>query len=526
MSALSIAWLAVSVSAAEWRPKELWCGGNLFGLLLYNKGGCRGYEERDFAVLEKYGFNFVRLPIDYRFLARKDGNWYEPDDGETRKLDAGVEYGRKHRLHVQVCFHRIPGYTVAGYDPEKHDIFKDQEALDAACRYWSFLARRYKGIPNDELSFNLFNEPSALSGGASGRYASAESRYPVVIRALVKAIRDNDPDRFIVADGLGTGPHGYLPVKGLEDIPNFGWATRGYEPMLVSHCGAKWVGLENSPVPDWPFDPEAPIGVFAERGRPNDFAPFELLDLPPCTVAFTFARGVATRAELEAVADGRVVKCETLVPVKGAPGWTDVRVNETWKNTVGSYTGRVEVVLAKGAKTFSIATVRGEWARPDACFITSADGRHSVRIGFASQFVKPENFRQKFRGWDAAKAFRPVDVKGEDIPRRYEDDAREYLYRTQFRFLDAALPKGGFVMAGEFGVYNKTPHAMSLSLIEAYFRMWQERGMGWAVWGFRGSMGVIDSGRADVEYEQTPDGKVDREMLDLFRRYMKRGEAK
>lgn len=504
----------------NWRPKARWRGGNLFGLLLYNHpSSANGYEEREFAHLEKSGFNFVRLPIDYRFLAKKDGTWYQPDDAEARKLDLGVEYGRKHHLHVQVCFHRIPGYTVAGYDPEKHDLFKDKEALDAACRYWAFLARRYKGISNDELSFNLFNEPSALSGGGSGRYAAAESRYPAVIRALIKAIRTEDPERFIVADGYGYGPRGYLPVRGLEDIPNFGWATRGYEPMLVSHCGAKWVGLENSPIPDWPFDPEAPIGVFSQMDRANDYAPFELLDLPPCTVSFSFGNGVATRAELQATADGQVVKTETLVPVQGAPGWSNVRIDKMWKNAVGSYTGRVEIVLAKGAKVFSMSTVRGEWARPDSCFITSADGCHSVRIGFASQFVKPENFRQKFRGWDSPKAFRPVDSNGGDIPRRYADDAREYLYRTQFRYLDEVMPKGGFVMAGEFGVYNKTPHAMALNLLEAYFKMWEERKMGWAVWGFRGSMGVVDSERKDVDYEVTPDGKLDREMYELFKKY-------
>lgn len=509
--------VSVSVSAAEWRPKERWRGGNLFGMLLYGNGN--GFEERDFATLEKYGFNFVRLPIDYRFLARKDGSWYEPDDGEAKLLDAAVGYARKHHLHAQVCFHRIPGYTVAGakFGVEKQNLFTDQEALDAACRYWAFVARRYKGIPNDEMSFNLLNEPSHLSGG--GRYVAALDRYPAVIRALVQAIRKVDSDRFIVADGLGFGPRGYLPVKGVEDIHNFAWATRGYEPMLVSHCGAKWMGLENAPLPDWPYDPEAPTGVFSCRGRANDFAPFELLDLPPCRVSFTFSRGVATKARLRAMADGVVVKDETLVPQVDAPGWTNVRVNEIWKNKVGDYTNEVSIVLDRPVKVLSVSTEAGEWARPDRCTVVSADGKQRCIMKFSSLFTRPENFRQRFRGWKAGKAFRPVDAVGRDLPRRYEDDAMEYLYRTQFRYLDEALPKGQWAMAGEFGVYNKTPHKMALSLMEAYFKLWKERNMGWAVWGFRGSMGVIDSERKDVDYEVTPEGKLDREMYELFRKY-------
>ena len=507
----------IAFAEANWRPKDRWRGDNVLGLFLY--GLSKGFEERDFAVVEKYGFNFVRLPIDYRFLARKDGTWYEPDDGEAKELDMGVEYARKHHLHVQICFHRIPGYTVAGprFGVEKHNLFTDKVALDAACRYWAFVAKRYKEIPNDEMSFNLFNEPSPSSGG--GRYAAAQEKYPMIIRALVKAIRDIDPNRFIVADGLGLGSRGYLPVAGVEDIRNFAWATRGYQPMEVSHWGAKWVGLENAPVPDWPYDPEAPIGVFSCRGRKGDFGVFELLDLPPCRVSFTFARGVATRARVRAVADGIVVKEETLVPMANAPGWTNVRVNETWKNKVGDYTNEVMIVLSHPTKVLAVATEEGEWARPDRCVVVSADGAHRHVMKFCSQFTVPENFRQKFRGWAATNVFRPVDAAGRDLQRRYEDDAMEYLYRTQFRYLDEMLPKGHWAMAGEFGVYNKTPHKMALSLLEAYFKLWKERGMGWAVWGFHGSMGVLDSERMDVDYEITPEGKLDREMYELFRRY-------
>lgn len=511
--------LCVHTNAGEqnWRPKERWRGGNLFGMLLYGHGG--GFKEHEFATLEKYGFNFVRLPIDYRYLARKDGSWYEPDDIETKTLDKGVEYARKHHLHVQICFHRIPGYTVAGanFGVEKHNLFRDQDALDAACKYWSFLAKRYKGISNDEMSFNLFNEPSHHAG--AGRYANAMEKYPIIIRALVKAIRDVDPERFIIADGMGMGSRGYLPVAGVEDIPNFAWSTRGYEPMSVSHCGAKWVGLDKSPVPDWPYDPEAPTGVFSCRGRKDDFAPFELLNLPPCRVSFTFARGVATKARIRAVADGVVVKDETLVPTTGAPGWTNVRVNEIWKNRVGDYTNEVTIVLDRPTKVLSVATEEGEWARPDQCTVVSADGKHSCRLKFSSQFTVPENYRQLFRGWESGKVFRPVDANGQDLPRRYEDDAMEYLYRTEFRYLDEALPKGHWAMAGEFGVYNKTPHKMALSLLEAYFKLWKERDMGWAVWGFQGSMGVMDSNREGVDYEDTPEGKLDREMYELFKKY-------
>jgi endoglucanase len=48
---------------------------------------------------------------------------------------------------------------------------------------------------------------------------------------------------------------------------------------------------------------------------------------------------------------------------------------------------------------------------------------------------------------------------------------------------------------------------------------WKEAGWGWALWNFRGSFGVLDSGRADVQYEDFHGHKLDRTMLDLLRKY-------
>jgi endoglucanase len=47
--------------------------------------------------------------------------------------------------------------------------------------------------------------------------------------------------------------------------------------------------------------------------------------------------------------------------------------------------------------------------------------------------------------------------------------------------------------------------------------LWHEAGWGWAVWNFRGDFGVMDSGRADVAYEDFQGHKLDRKMLELLR---------
>ena len=74
-------------------------------------------------------------------------------------------------------------------------------------------------------------------------------------------------------------------------------------------------------------------------------------------------------------------------------------------------------------------------------------------------------------------------------------------------------------MMGEFGVFNRTPHAVSLAFLEANLKLLKERNWGWAVWNLRGTFGPIDSGRTDVDYEELDGHKFDRRMLELLKRY-------
>jgi endoglucanase len=106
-------------------------------------------------------------------------------------------------------------------------LWKDEKALDACAFHWGHLAKRFKGIPNDSLSFDLLNEPPNIP----------EETYSRVVKGLVQAIRAEDPQRLIVADGLKWGRD---PVHSLVDL-RIAQSTRGYDPMQISHYQANWV---------------------------------------------------------------------------------------------------------------------------------------------------------------------------------------------------------------------------------------------------------------------------------------------
>ena len=108
---------------------------------------------------------------------------------------------------------------------------------------WSAFAKRWKGIPNEILSFNLFNEPT--------RHTAGENYLPLCMK-LIDAIRKEDPSRFVIADGNACAS---LPVPGLYGIPSVGQAFRGYTPHAITHYGADFIGGIPKEPPTWPLAP-------------------------------------------------------------------------------------------------------------------------------------------------------------------------------------------------------------------------------------------------------------------------------
>ena len=96
---------------------------------------------------------------------------------------------------------------------------------------------------------------------------------------------------------------------------------------------------------------------------------------------------------------------------------------------------------------------------------------------------------------------------------------REWLWQRCVQPWKDAEATGIGVMVGEWGAFNSTPHDVTLRWMEDCLRNWQKAGFGWALWNFRGSFGVLDSGRKDVQYEEFEGHKLDRKMLDLLQRY-------
>lgn len=72
------------------------------------------------------------------------------------------------------------------------------------------------------------------------------------------------------------------------------------------------------------------------------------------------------------------------------------------------------------------------------------------------------------------------------------------------------------IFVGEWGVYNKTPHNVTLAFMEDYLKILKHYNIGWALWNLRGPLGPLDSEREDVKYENYKGHKLDRRMLEIL----------
>ena len=247
----------VKKTAPAQRAIPRWRG---FNLLDFFQAFNRNYQsqgmisEDDCRWMRDWGFDFIRLPMDYWIWI--DTDWrrtrkLSPDDvykikeSALAKVDRTVELGRKYGLHVSLNFHRAPGYCVNNPGREPFSLWKDKLAQDAFVHHWDVFAKRYKGIDSKHLSFNLINEsPRPKKDGMS------REEYVRVMTRATGQIRKTSPDRLIIIDGLA---YGNLTVD--EMIPaKVAQSVHAYTPAQISHYRASWVDRKSSfPEPTWPL---------------------------------------------------------------------------------------------------------------------------------------------------------------------------------------------------------------------------------------------------------------------------------
>ena len=117
----------------------------------------------------------------------------------------------------------------------------------------------------------------------------------------------------------------------------------------------------------------------------------------------------------------------------------------------------------------------------------------------------------------------PMRIPREKLTWPLDADSQHYDRQTLHKGLDNVWKpfkeQGGQVFIGEFGAHNQTPHEVTLKWLRDNLSIFQELGYGWALWNLKGSFGILDSDRKDVQYESFNGYRLDRKMLTLLQEF-------
>ncbi len=443
-----------------------------------------GFPEDDFVMLKELGFNFARLPLDYRSYTKKD-DWLAFDEAALAQIDRAVEFGQRHGVHVCINLHRGPGYTVA--EPrEKKSLWADADAQAAFTQHWQMLAQRYRSVPPEALSFNLVNEPAGVSDEVYGK----------VMRPVIEAIRKITPGRPIVADGL---EYGALPAASLAGL-HVVQATRGYQPFGLTHYKASWVsGADSFPLPVWP-PTSGFAGYFYGPAKPDLRSPLTLKgQFPKGTKLSIAVHQVSQRALVAVSAGSSEVWRKDFQPGPGSGEWSQVVYAEQWKIYQNIYDKTYDMTLKAPTDALRIELLEGDWMVVKSLEID--DGAKKVAL-------TPSDV-----SWGARQSELEIGADGKAKGSAQDGPA---LLREKLKPWIAFRARGERIIVGEFGVFSKTPHDVALAWMKDLLDVYRAEHLGWAIWNLRGDFGLLDSKRSDVTYVDYKGHQLDKKMADLL----------
>jgi hypothetical protein len=218
----------------------VWHGFNLENLINYpantpdSMDHGKDFAESDFALMKQMGFNFIRMPVHYRHIYTVSTGAF--NEAKLAWIDNAVKYGEKYGVHVNICLHSAPGYSVNGSDGM--DILTDGKPH--FINIWNHLANRYKDKSNFIVSFNLVNEPGP-GMTFDNATANLSAAYKSLLYDTITAIRGYRADRLVVIDTDFRKPI-ILSQIGLPSTDNILQSPHCYAPHSVTHNGMNNVG--------------------------------------------------------------------------------------------------------------------------------------------------------------------------------------------------------------------------------------------------------------------------------------------
>lgn len=182
--------------------------------------------EKDLLTIKNWGFNCIRLPVDYNFFEIKS---YQYDENRLKKIDKMINLSEKYNLNLILDLHKTAGHSFALKERDKNDIWdKKSENRKRFLSIWDMFSKRYKNYGN--VIYEILNEPIAPDYGSWNELCDE----------AINTIRKNDNFHHIVIESNMWGrPNCFEGLKKFDDEKII-YSFHFYEPIVVTHQMAYW----------------------------------------------------------------------------------------------------------------------------------------------------------------------------------------------------------------------------------------------------------------------------------------------
>ncbi|MEJ2571853.1 MAG: cellulase family glycosylhydrolase [Anaerolineales bacterium] len=190
--------------------------------------------EDDIHQIADWGFDHIRLPIDYPIL-EDDSTPAVYHESGFAYLDHCLAWCQDNGLRVVFDIHKAPGYsftnTLEAEMTAVNTLFTEPSMQQRFVNLWGAITRRYIHQAEDFLAFELLNEI----------VLPESSPWNTLAQQTVNHIREEDPHRLIIVGGNNYNAITELTNIQLNPDPYLLHTFHFYEPLVVTHQKAPWV---------------------------------------------------------------------------------------------------------------------------------------------------------------------------------------------------------------------------------------------------------------------------------------------